>query len=49
MMAKVFALGLKINPQDLERLREQCVREVKSSNGAISFKDEVVSQQGGRK
>ncbi len=46
MMAKVFAIGLKIDPKDLERLREQCVQEVKSSNGAISFKDEVARQSG---
>ena len=41
MMTKVFAMGLKIDPKNLEQLRGQCVREVKSSNGTISFKDAV--------
>ena len=46
MMAKVFAMGLELNPRELERLRGQCVREVKSSNGAISFKDAQARQSG---
>lgn len=41
MMTKVFAMGLKIDPKNLEQLRGQCVREVKSSNGTISFKNAV--------
>lgn len=45
MMAKVFALGLQIDPRDLERLRGQCVEEVKRTNGSISFKDAVISEQ----
>lgn len=45
MMAKVFALGLQIDPRDLERLRGQCVEEVKRINGAISFKDAVLSER----
>lgn len=35
MMTKVFAMGLKIDPKNLEQLRGRCVREVKSSNGMI--------------
>lgn len=45
IMAKVFALGLQIDPKDLERLRGECVREVKASNGSISFKEAVISEQ----
>lgn len=41
MMAKVFAIGLQIDPRDLERLRGQCVEEVKRTNGSISFKEAV--------
>lgn len=41
MMAKVFAIGLKIDPKDLERVRAQCVQEVKKTNGSISFQEAV--------
>ncbi len=41
MMTKVFAMGLQIDPRDLERVREQCVQQVKKTNGSISFKDAV--------
>lgn len=41
MMAKVFAIGLQIDPKDLEQVREQCVQEVKKTNGSISFKEAV--------
>jgi len=36
MMMNVLAVGLEINPDDLERLRGQCVRDVKKSNGNIT-------------
>lgn len=38
--AKVFWLlvkGLKLNPEDVDMLHEDCIREVKSINGAIRF------------
>lgn len=41
MMSKVLALGLEIDPRELERIRGQCVQEVKKTNGSISFKDAV--------
>lgn len=41
MMAKVLALGLEIEPKELDHIRGQCVQEVKKTNGAISFKDAV--------
>ena len=46
MMMNVLAVGLEINPDDLERLRGQCVRDVKKSNGNITFKDTVAFQNG---
>lgn len=41
MMAKVLALGLEIDPKELDRIRGQCVQQVKSTNGSISFKEAV--------
>lgn len=45
MMTKVFAMGLKIDPKNLEQLRGQCVNEVKKTNGSISFSDAVEREQ----
>ena len=45
MMTKVFAMGLKIDPKNLEKLRGQCVSEVKKSNGSVSFRDAVEKEQ----
>ena len=46
MMMNVLAVGLEINADDLDRLRGQCVRDVKKSNGSITFKDTVEFQNG---
>ncbi len=46
MMMNVLAVGLEINADDLDRLRGQCVRDVKKSNGSITFKDTVTFQNG---
>ena len=46
MMMNVLAVGLEINADDLDRLRGQCVRDVKKSNGSITFKDTVAFQNG---
>lgn len=46
MMMNVLAVGLEINADDLDRLRGQCVRDVKKSNGNITFKDTVAFQNG---
>ena len=47
MMMNVLAAGMEIPPEDLERLRSRCVREVKSTNGSVSLKDAVEYQKGG--
>ena len=41
MMRMFLALGVDIDPKELERIRGQCVQEVKKTNGSISFKDAV--------
>ena len=46
MMMNVLAVGMEINADDLDRLRGQCVRDVKKSNGNITFKDTVAFQNG---
>ena len=46
MMMNVLAVGMEINAADLDRLRGQCVRDVKKSNGNITFKDAVEFQNG---
>lgn len=46
MMMNVLAVWLEINADDLDRLRGQCVRDVKKSNGSITFKDTVAFQNG---
>lgn len=47
MMMNVIAAGMEVNANDLDRLRGQCVRDVKKSNGSISFKSAVEFQNGG--
>ena len=46
MMMNVLAAGLEIRDEDLRQLRGRCVREVKQTNGSISFKDAVAYQRG---
>lgn len=46
MMTNVFAMGLQIDPKDLERIRERSVQEVKKTNGSISFADAVEKERG---
>lgn len=48
MMMQVLAAGMEVDPATLESLRAQCVREVKKTNGSISFKDAAELQQSGR-
>lgn len=45
MMMNVMALALDINKEELDRLRADCVMNVKKTRGAISFKDAVELQQ----
>lgn len=40
----VFAAGLEINSEELDPQRGRCVRDVKRTSGAISFKDVVKYQ-----
>ena len=44
MMMNVLAAGLEINSEELDALRGRCVRDVKRTSGAISFKDAVKYQ-----
>lgn len=44
MMMNVLAAGLEINTEELDALRGRCVRDVKRTSGAISFKDVVKYQ-----
>ena len=46
MMMNVLAVGMEVPPEDLERLRGQCVRNVKATNGSISYKDAQERQSG---
>ncbi len=39
MMMNVLAVGMEVPPEDLEKLRAQCVRDVKETNGSISYSD----------
>ena len=41
-----LAVGMEVPPEDLERLRGQCVRDVKATNGSISYKDAQERQSG---
>ena len=44
MMMNVLAAGLEINTEALDDLRGRCVRNVKQTSGAITFKDAVKYQ-----
>ena len=46
IMMNVLASELEINESDLDKLRIRCVREVKRTNGNISFRDAVRYQNG---
>ena len=46
MVMNVLAAGMEISDEDLRQLRARCVREVKQTNGQISFKDAVDYQKG---
>ena len=47
MMMNVLAIGLEIDDTQMDRLRWQCVQEVKKSNGSITFKDVVKAKNYG--
>ena len=46
VMMNVIAANNSINPVSLERLRGECVKEVKRLNGSFSFDDAVSWQKG---
>lgn len=46
MMMNVLAAAIEISADDLDQLRGRCVREVKQTNGSITFKDAVRYQKG---
>ena len=46
MMMNLLAFEYEIDPVVLERLRGECVNEVKRLNGSFSFKDAVEWQRG---
>lgn len=48
MMMNVLAVGMEVPPDDLEKLRWQCVKNVKATNGSISYKAAQERQSGGR-
>ena len=46
LMRNVLAAGIDINPDELRKARVRCVKEVKETNGEISFEDAVRYQKG---
>lgn len=46
MMMNVLAVGMEVPPDDLQRLRGQCIQNVKATNGSISYKDAQERQSG---
>ncbi len=48
MMMNVMAVAMEVDKDELERLRADCVRNVKRTSGAVSFKDAVELQCGAR-
>lgn len=46
MLQNVVAASQEIEPESLERLRGECVREVKRLNGGFSLNDAVTWQRG---
>ena len=46
LMGNVLAAGIDINPDELRKARVRCVKEVKETNGEISFEDTVRYQKG---
>ena len=46
LMGNVLAAGIDIDPDELRKARVRCVKEVKETNGEISFEDAVRYQQG---
>lgn len=48
MMMNVLAVQMDVPDEDLKKLRAQCVRDVKATNGSITYKDAQDRQSRGR-
>lgn len=48
MMMNVLAVQMNVPDEDLKKLRAQCVRDVKATNGSISYKDAQERQSRGQ-
>lgn len=48
MMMNVLAVQMNVPDEDLKKLRAQCVRDVKATNGSISYKDAQDRQSRGQ-
>ncbi len=46
VLQNVIAVSQEIDPVDLERLRGECVKEVKRINGALGYEDALDWQKG---
>ena len=46
LMANLIAYDIPVDLDTLRKLRVQCIRNVKETNGEITLEDAVVSQQG---
>ena len=46
LMGNILAAGIEIDPDQLRKTRVRCIKEVKETNGEISFEDTVRYQQG---
>lgn len=46
MLENVIASSINIDPQSLDKLRGECVKEVKRLNGSFAFEDAVDWQKG---
>ena len=44
-MRNILAADIEIDPDQLRKARVRCVKEVKETNGEISFEDAVRYQQ----
>lgn len=46
ILANLFAYGIEVDPDTLQKLRGRCVKEVTATNGEISFEDALIYQKG---
>lgn len=46
ILANLFACDINVDPDALRKLRGRCVREVRETNGEISFEDALRYQKG---